>query len=156
MVIATFVYLLCLGCWLGAIVFFSFFTAPVVFSRLPLAEAGKVVGAIFPLYYLLGYTADAIALGLAAYFAIHRAGRGWWNATTVLLAVALGLTLYAGLVVRPKASAMRTVVEQPNPDPARKAEFDALHRLAVQLNGGVLLLNLVALGGSAAALTRHG
>lgn len=156
MVIATFLYLLCLACWLGAIVFFSFFTAPVVFSRLPLAEAGKVVGAIFPLYYMLGYVAGAIAAALAAYFAIYRAGRGWWSVTAVLLAVALGLTLYAGLVVRPRASAVRSVVEQPDSDPAGKAEFDALHRLAVQLNGAVLLLNLIALGGSAAALTRHG
>jgi hypothetical protein len=154
--LALFVYLLSLVCWLGAVIFFSAFVAPVIFTQLPIAEAGKVVGVIFPRYYLLGYGAGTIAMALAVHFAISRAARGWWSGTAILLAVALALTLYAGMVVRPAVDAIRQVAEEPNPDPARKAEFDRLHRLSVTLNGSVLILDLLALAGSAGALSRHG
>jgi uncharacterized membrane protein len=154
-VIATFFYLLCLGSWIGSIVFFSFFTAPIVFSRLPVAEAGKVVSGIFPFYYALGYGTGTIALALTIYFARIGERRSLWVVTAVLLAVSLCLTLYAGVIVRPRTTAFRTVVEDPNPDPIRKAEFDQLHKLSVRLNGGVLRINLFALASSAAALARN-
>ncbi len=48
---------------------------------------------------------------------------------------------------------MRSVAEDTNPDPARKAQFDALHKLSVQLNGGVMVLDLLALLATAAALS---
>lgn len=156
MVLSTFVYLLSLGCWIGAIVFFSFFTAPIVFTRLPVAEAGKVVGGIFPLYYMLGYVAGLVAVCLAVYFALNRGNRGWWSGAALLLAIALGLTVYAGAVVRPRTEAVRGVVEEQNPDPVRKAQFDALHRLSVILNGAVLILDLAALAATSAALVRNG
>ena len=155
MVIATFLYLLCLGSWIGAIVFFSFFTAPIVFSRLPVAEAGKVVSGIFPLYYALGYGTGTTGLALTIYFARVGDRRSLWIVTAALLAVSLCLTVYAGVIVRPRTAAIRSVVEDPNPDPVRRAEFDQLHRLSVRLNGGVLLINLFALASSAAALTRN-
>jgi len=156
MIVALFFYLLSLVCWIGAIVFFSFFTAPVIFTRLPVAEAGKVVGAIFPLYYALGYVAGTLSIALASYFASVRSARTWWVGSAVLLGISLALTLYAGMVVRPKVQLVRSVVEETNPDPATKARFDSLHRLSVQLNGAVLLLNLLALASTAAALSSDG
>ncbi len=154
--LALFVYLLSIVCWLGAVIFFSAFVAPVVFTQLPIAEAGKVVSVLFPRYYVLGYVAGIIAVALAVYFAIARGARGWWSGAALLLAVALGLTLYAGLVVRPSVDAIRSVAEEQNPDPARKAEFDRLHHLSVMLNGSVLILDLLALASTAGALSRHG
>lgn len=157
MMITLFVYLLALACWLGGVVFFSFFTAPAVFgSGIPLPEAGKVISTIFPRYYLLGYIAGSIAVLLALYFTAVRESRGSWALTAVFLAVALGLTFYAGMVIRPQVDAIRTVNEQPTPDPVQKAEFDRLHRLSVILNGAVLLLNLAAVTGTAGALTPRG
>jgi len=157
MTIAMFVYLLSLACWLGGVVFFSFFTAPAVFgSGIPLPDAGKVISTIFPRYYLLGYIAGSISVILALYFTTIRGSRAAWAVTAVLLAIALGLTFYAGMVVRPQVDAIRTVNEEANPDPARKAEFDRLHRLSVYLNGAVLLLNLAAVAGTAGALAPRG
>ncbi|HEY6395476.1 MAG TPA: DUF4149 domain-containing protein [Candidatus Binataceae bacterium] len=155
MTIALFVYLLSIACWIGAIVFFSFFTAPVVFTRLPVAEAGKVISAIFPRYYMLGYVAGGLSVILAIYFTVTRGPRLWWGFTTVVLAVALVLTFYAGAVVRPRVDQIRTVSEEQPSDPARKAEFDRLHRLSVVLNGAVLLLNLAAFAGTAGALAER-
>lgn len=154
--IALLVYLVAIACWLGGIVFFSFFTAPMIFTQLPIAEAGKVVHTIFPRYYALGYIAGTIALALAIYFTAVRDSRLWWSLSVAALVLALGLTFYAGAVVRPRIDAIRGVSEEQNPDPVSKAEFDHLHHLSVYLNGAVLLLNLAALAATAEALTRRG
>lgn len=156
MIPALFFYLLCLMCWLGGMVFFSAIVAPVIFSQLPIADAGKVVSALFPRYYLLGYVAGGISLILACYISAIRAPRLWWALAALGLAIALGLTFYAGQVVRPKVDAIRSVAEETNPNPERRAEFDRLHRLSVIINGAVILLNLGVLLSSAAALTPRG
>lgn len=155
MVITLFVYLLALVCWLGGMLFFAILTAPVIFNSLPIAEAGKVVGGIFPRYYLLGYVAGIISTILAFYFTVSRTPRLWWSLATIALLIAVLLTFYAGAVIRPRIDAIRTVAEEQNPDPARKAEFDQLHRLSVTLNGGVMVLNILALLSTAAALVPH-
>lgn len=155
MVAALFFYFLCLVCWLGGMVFFSVIVAPVIFAQLPIADAGKVVSALFPRYYLLGYVAGGIGFALAVYLCAMRSPRLWWALAAVALAVALGLTVYAGQVVRPKVDAIRSVAEETNPNPQRRAEFDRLHRLSVIINGAVIVLNLAALLSSAAALTPH-
>ena len=157
MIILIFVYLLALVCWLGSIIFFSFFTAPVIFTVLARADAGKVVSVIFPRYYILGYVAGGLAFLIAIYLLVAGNGpRGWWLASVLTLGIALGCTVYAGIIVRPRVDAIRTVSEQANPDPATKAEFDNLHHLSVMLNGAVLLLDLIALFGTAAALAPRG
>ena len=153
MAITLFVYLLCLVAWLGGMIFFSIFTAPVIFTVLPVGEAGKVGSGIFPRYYLLGYGAGIIGVILAFYFTIARSPRLCWGLAAIALAIALVLTFYAGAIVRPKVDAIRTVAEEANPDHERKAEFDRLHRLSVALNGAVMVLNLLALLSSAAALS---
>ncbi|MGH7923510.1 MAG: DUF4149 domain-containing protein [Candidatus Binatus sp.] len=156
MIIVLTIYLAALGCWLGGIVFFSFFTAPAVFTVLPRPEAGQLISTIFPRYYMLGYIVGTISLVLAIYFTAVRGPRLWWSGTTVTLAIALGITFYAGTVILPRADAIRTVNEAANPDPAIKAEFDKLHHRSVILNGAVLLLNLAAIVGTAGALTPRG
>ncbi len=157
MTILLFIYLLSLVCWLGAIIFFSFFTAPALFARLPVAQAGAVVATIFPRYYILGYVAGIIALVLAFYMMVALEGaRGWWGLSVAALVLAVACTFYAGLEVRPRVTELRPVTEEQNPDPARKAEFDRLHRLSVALNGAVLGLDLVALFGTAGALASRG
>jgi uncharacterized membrane protein len=150
--VALFIYLLAIVCWLGGMVFFSFFTAPAVFTVLSRHDAGALVAGIFPRYYLLGYIAGIVATILAFYFMFSRALRGWWSLSAVALLVALLLTLYAGVVIRPRVDSIRTVVEEPAPDPAQKLEFDRLHRLSVELNAGAMVLNLFALFATAAAL----
>ncbi|MGH7836962.1 MAG: hypothetical protein ACREQC_03960, partial [Candidatus Binataceae bacterium] len=86
-------------------------------------------------------------------FSLSRGPRLWWALSALALAIAFALTLYAGAVVRPRIETVRAVIADPHPEPARKAEFDQLHRLSVALNGGTMLLNLLALLSTAAALT---
>jgi hypothetical protein len=156
MATTLFIYLLCIGCWLGGMVFFTVFAAPALFATLPVRDAGRVVSTIFPRYYLLGYITGVISTMLAIYFVFSRTPRPWWSLSAVALAIALGLTLYAGAVVRPRIETVRGVSTEPTPDPARKAEFDQLHHLSVMLNGGAMILNLLALLTTAVALTPRG
>ncbi len=135
MTLTLFIYLLSLVCWLGGMVFFSIFSAPVIFRVLTRADAAKVVSGIFPRCVL-------------------RTGRLWWILSAAALAIALGLTIYAGAVLRPRIDAIHIMADEQNPDATRKAEFDRLHRLSVSLNGGVMVLNLLALLSSAAALSQ--
>jgi hypothetical protein len=156
MVAVLFLYLLSLVCWLGGMVFFSALVAPVVFKVLPIAEAGKLQAVLFPRYYLLGYICGMIGLIGAIYLCATRTPRVWWAMGAVALLIALGLTVYAGAVVRPRVDAIRTVSEEANPDPARRAEFDRLHHLSVLFNGAVMLLDVGALLATAIALTPPG
>jgi hypothetical protein len=112
MVIALFVYLLALVGWLGGMIFFTAIIAPVAFTLLPIAEGGKLVAGIFPRYYILGYVAGLISVVMAIYFAVQRPPRLWWSLSAVALSVALGLTIYAGAIVRPQVDAVRMVVEE--------------------------------------------
>jgi hypothetical protein len=156
MAITLFIFLLCLVCWLGGMIFFTIFTTPAIFATLSPSDAGKLVSAIFPKYYLLGYVAGVAAVILALYFTLSRGPRLWWSFSTLALAAALALTLYAGAGIRPRIEAIRSVNTEANPDPAKKAEFDQLHRLSVALNGGTMILNLIALLTAAAALAPRG
>lgn len=153
---ALFFYLLALACWLGTLLFFSLLAAPVIFSQLAPPEAGRVISGIFAQYYRVGYVAQAIAMALAVRLAMVRSGRAYWIIAAAVLGIGLAITLYAGLSVRPRVQAVRAVVEEANPDPLRRQEFDSLHRLSVQLNGAVMLLNLLALIATAAALGHDG
>ena len=156
MTTALAVYLLALGGWLGGMIFFSFITTPTIFSALARPEAGKVIHALFPRYYAFGYVAGIVSAGLAIWFAVKRDNKLWWSAASIALVVAVGLTFYAGMSVRSRVDAVRSVTEETNPDPARKAEFDRLHRLSVMLNASVMLLDIAAITMSAAALNPNG
>jgi uncharacterized protein DUF4149 len=156
MIVALFLFLVAMACWLGGVVFFSFFTAPAIFGSLPVEEAGKAISTIFPRYYMLGYIAGTLSLVLAIYLTSTRDAKIWWGGATLAIAIALGLTFYAGTVILPRADAIRVASHGPNADPVQKAEFDKLHRTSVILNGTVLLLNLAAMFGTAGALTVRG
>ena len=143
---------LALGLWIGAVVFVSFVVAPAVFGSVPAETAGIVMGRIFPLYY--GFTAACGCVALAAALILWRAARGMaaWRAVVLLLIVMLAATTYAGAVVQPRARDLRPLLHQPSVEPSVRPEFDRLHRRAVQLNGLVLLLGLVASGTAATSL----
>lgn len=141
---------LALGLWVGALVFVSFVVAPAVFGAVPSETAGTVMGAIFPRYY--AFTIGVGIVALLAALPLRGAARGsQWSAIVGMMVVMLAATTYAGVVVSPRARAIRPALHQEPVDPALRAEFDALHRRAVQLNGLVLLLGLGAMGVSAVA-----
>ena len=131
-------YLWALMVWIGEVVFFSFVVAPAIFRTFP-ADAGRAVGAVFPIYYAVGYVCGAVLFLGSVVLLRGATARGWWVVNAALAAVMLASTLYAGVVIQPRASALRPQIHDPTAPPSAKEEFDRLHRLAVQLNVVVLL-----------------
>jgi hypothetical protein len=124
-----------LGAWLGTIVFFSFVGAPTVFDVLPEDDAGAVVNAIFPKYYVLG-----VALGAVALLA------GAAGAATGTLGLARGVLLGATAVGVALFAYSRWVLI-PKMDAAGDRAFERYHQRSVVLNG----LTMVAVAGGLVA-----
>jgi uncharacterized membrane protein len=147
-------HVLALAVWLGSVAGFSFVVAPAVFGALPVEQAGAIVGQIFPGYYMLGYAAGAVLVGTAALLRRWtRPSGGLWLAAALIAAAALVTSLYAGLVLQPRATVLRPQLYQANAPPTVREEFDALHASAVRLNGAVFLAQ-IALAGIIAAQLR--
>ena len=145
-----FIYIFSLVCWIGSIIFFSFFAAPIIFKLLDREKAGEVVGVIFPRYYLLGYVCAALTLPSLLFSAENLLG-----AKQILLFVMTVGWLYAGLFISPKARDLKAKIklarsmEEQEP---LEAQFKTQHSLAVKLNGIALLAGLGLLWFSVAAI----
>src|SRR5690606_37350652 len=151
--LVLFLYLLALAVWLGQVVFFSVVVAPQVFGALAPAEAGAVVGRVFPIYYLVCHVCGAVLIACAvALRRWSRPGGQLWLVAAAVAVLALLASLYAGVAVQPRISELRPALHQTPVAAAVREEFDALHRRAVQLNVGVLVGTLVLTGLLAAQL----
>jgi hypothetical protein len=141
-------YLLALAIWVGSIVFFSFFTTPTLFTQLPREMASQIITVIFPRYYALGYACGAVLLLTSLIEAALM--RQWPLIRLALVALMLGSTLYAGMVLRPEVHElkiqMKTVEEGTDLGIRLKGKFDRAHRLSVILNMVVLISGLFLLG----------
>lgn len=128
--------------WIGGVVFFSFFTAPVIFERLPRAQAAELIAVIFPRYYNLGYVCGLLMLasGLHPIVTTPSSVSAW---TLWLLAlIATGVSLYAGKVVMPRVKRLRLTAASTagTPEHGRTLdEYRKAHQLSVALNSLVLL-----------------
>ena len=145
-----FVYILSLVCWIGSIVFFSFFTAPVIFKLLDREKAGEVVGVIFPKYYFLGYVCAVMTL-----LSLLVSTQELFGPKQILLFIMIVGWFYAGLVVSPKSrnlKALRQSASSTEEKELYEVKFKKVHSLAVKLNGTVLLAGLGLLWFSAIGL----
>ncbi len=140
------VYVLALTAWVGAILFFSFGVAPIIFKVLDPASAAKFVRALFPRYYTWG--AIAAALALPSYLAgplSFPEYRGPWVGVQAFAMIAGALImLYSGNSLTPAINAARDA------GPSGQALFDKLHKRSVRLNGVALLIGVALLTAFAA------
>ncbi len=139
----NFIYLLSLIIWIGSIIFFSFFTAPTLFKNLPMEVAGQAVSAIFPKYYAAGYASGFLALISLVMNAVKT---GVWSPLKMILVVIMvGMTLFAGLNIHPRARALKEEIKIASDETEAshlKQEFDRVHKISVVFNGIVLLIGL--------------
>ena len=133
----NYIYLLSLVCWIGSIIFFSFFVAPVVFKTLEWEKAGELVGIIFPRYYMIGYVCGVFVLmGLL----LTEPADLKWCAWGIMMTG----NACAGLIVNPKAKTLKEQLKgSPEAEkPVLEARFKTLHSLSVKLNGAVLFAGI--------------
>ena len=135
----NFIYLLSLVCWIGSIIFFSFFVAPVVFKTLEREKAGELVGIIFPRYYMIGYVCGVLVLVTLLLTGPETVGLKWCAWGIMMLG-----TASAGLGVNPRAKILKEKLKDASEveKPDLEARFKMLHSLSVKLNAAVLFAGL--------------
>jgi hypothetical protein len=144
--IASTLFLLTLGLWAGAGVFFSGVVLPTLFLNLESSAAGQTAALLFPGYYAFGIAVGALLLCAACWLA--RGGALTWRIIVAAIVVAWACQLYAGLSIRPRMAELRG-------QPTGTAEFQDLHKLSVRLNGVVLIATLGVLVSSASILPKR-
>ncbi len=145
-VILRFLYLLSIVFWIGTMFFFSSSVAPSVFKILPRQMAGEMISAIFPKYYLVAYICGGIALitSILSWLIESHSSGILYLSRIVILAIMVGLAIFAGAVIRPQAlevrAQMRSLVEDSPQYREVQARFNKLHRYSVVINSVVFLL----------------
>ncbi len=107
-VVLNLILLLSLVFWVGGMFFFSFAAAPSIFKVLPRELAGDVVADIFPKHYLISYVCGFLILAvlLIKKYLFESTVR-FINLNLVLVIIMLGLSVYAGEIVRPQAAELK-------------------------------------------------
>jgi hypothetical protein len=142
---------LAMAVWLGAMLFFSAGVAPVAFRTMPSRElAGNMVNGAMHVLQTLAYGAGGVALvGYLLRLALAPLERRLTAVKAGLVALMLGLSLYAGFAVAAPMAEIRarlhTLDALPATDPERE-RFDRLHQLSVSLMGANLLLAIAVIG----------
>ena len=138
---------LSLATWLGGIIFLSFVVAPGAFGMLGSRDqAGALVGMALGRLHWMGVAAGAIYL--LARIAEQKSLGALFKPAAGLVVLMIAQTLYSQLGVTSKMARLRgqmgSVDATPVTSPLR-AEFDALHKWSVRLEGAVLLCGLAAM-----------
>jgi Domain of unknown function (DUF4149) len=141
-----FVQFLALGTWVGSIIYFIAVVTRGAFAVLTRDEAGLLVGFTISGLHQLGVI--AAVLFLIAALALDRSLMALIRPAAACVLIMLVLTLFSQHAVLPRIDALRhdmvSVDSTPASD-ARRAEFDRLHSVSVDLESAVLLLGFVAL-----------
>lgn len=152
--------LLSLIVWLGGLIFFAFVLAPTVFSVLPTRHlAGNVVARSINALHWIGIVAGIVfLLSSALHSRIATGTAQLFSARHIVLILMLALTLISQFGIIPRMDALRASMGEidsvPLNNPARM-QFDALHVWSTRVEGGVLLLGLVAAYLTASAFAQH-
>ncbi len=144
--ILRFLQVFALGTWVGSIIYFVAVVTRGAFAVLARDQAGLLVGFTLAGLHQLGVVAAMFYLGAAV---------GLGNSTRALVRpAALGvmlmlvLTVASQRIVIPRMGVLRAEMVSVDATPAndpRRVEFDKLHGISVDLEGGVLLIGLAAL-----------
>lgn len=118
----------------GGMATFSALFAPLVFTQLPPAQAGRFIRAVFPWYYLFVLVVAALAAVAALPVDLRVSG--------TMMVVALA-GVYARQWLMPRINALRDA--QLAGDAAAARAFHVRHRLSVAINAGQLLAVAVCL-----------
>lgn len=132
--------------WFGSLVFFSFFAAPSIFRSLSREDAGKLVGLIFPKYYMVGYVCGFLAI-TSLFVLGNMEGNKFPEVRFYILVFMSAVTLYSGIFVGGKARRIKLQIaearEADGDDKEKlgnlRKEFGKTHRVSMILNVTVLL-----------------
>jgi uncharacterized membrane protein len=152
--------LLSLVTWIGGLIFFAFVLAPTAFQVLPNTHlAGNLVGRTLSKLHWIAIISGLVFLASSLLHNRLRDGTPHLFAIRhVLICLMLALTLVSQFWIIPRMDTLRASVGDfasvAADNPAR-VQFDALHVWSTRVEGGVLLLGLVAVFLTASALSQR-
>lgn len=150
MTVLRFLMLLSLVVWVGGLIFFAFVMAPAAFAVAPTRQvAGALVGRCLAVLHYMGIVSGVVFAGTSMAYSAVTLGRAEAFAPRHLAVyLMLALTLGSQFGISPRMHQLRTAmvdIDRVPQDDARRVEFDRLHVWSTSLEGGVLLLGVVAL-----------
>ena len=135
-----------LGTWVGSMIFFGM-EAGVLFTTLKSTDdAGNVVAILILQLHVLGIIAALIYLVVA--LASARSWKGLARPASILVELMLLVTLVSQLWITPTMDHLRQQMGSYASTAANnplRMQFDHLHVISVRLEGGVLILGVIAL-----------
>ena len=144
--IIKFAYLMALIIWIGSIIFFSFFGAPSIFKVLDRELAGRVVGDIFPKYWMIGYICSATVLGTL--LLLRKFGTANTTARIIIVSVMIIVVYITGLGIGTKAKRIKAQMYATDDTVEReeiRKKFMKIHGVSMSMNMTVLLLGLITI-----------
>jgi hypothetical protein len=141
-----FVKVFALGTWVGSIIYFVAIVTRGAFAVLTRDQAGSLVGFTLAGLHEIGIIAAVVYLIAAA--GLARSVKAVVKPAALGVVLMLLLTLESQRMVIPRMETLRRdmgSVDSTPPSDSRRAEFDRLHGVSVDLEAGVLLIGLVAL-----------
>jgi len=132
--------------WVGGIVFFVSMT-PILFAVLPSRHmAGSVVSPALTRLHWIGIVSGVVFLASSLLYSRFANGEiRAWSAANVFVALMLALTCVSQFGLSPRLGAIRAENTEINSAPPDvRAVFDALHLWSTRIEGGVLVMGLVA------------
>jgi uncharacterized membrane protein len=143
--IASAIYRLALALWVGGMSVVTFVVTPVIFRTQTSEAAGKIVGAIFPVYFRFCLVVAVVALVARAAAGVAFSGARQL-AGTALIVLCLGIVSYHTYGLAPRMAEVRETIVSltaaPKENPARR-EFSRLHGLSMTLNLVVIAFGVV-------------
>jgi len=132
----NFFYYLVLSLWVGGISIFTFIITPVIFRSFERDMAGKIVGRLFPGYFMYNLALSVIALIMILITRLFPARSGI-RLSLVLVACAIIINLFIVFKLHPEIIKLKQEIHsfevQADDSPLRK-EFRKLHAVSASLN----------------------
>jgi hypothetical protein len=144
--IFRFLQFLALGTWVGSIIYFVAVVTRGAVAVLTRDEAGLLVGFTISGLHQVGEVAAIIFL--VAAIALEPSLKSFLRPAALGVLIMLLLTIFSQHVVIPRMDSLRhqmISVEATPASDARRAEFDRLHSVSVDVEGVVLLIGLVVM-----------
>jgi len=142
-----FVRVFALGAWVGAIIYFAAVVTQGAFAVLPSRDtAGLLVGYTLGGLHLMGLIAAAVFV--VASIALTKSLKAFVEPAVIGVLLMAVLAIASQNYVIPRMNVLRSqmvsIQATPGSDP-RRAEFDRLHGISVDLELGILLIGLASL-----------
>ena len=142
-----FLRVLVLGAWVGAIIYFAAVVTQGAFAVLSSRdEAGLLVGFTLGGLHLMGVSSAAVFV--AASVALTKSLRAFVEPAVLGVILMAALTIASQDYVIPRMAVLRSQmgsVDATLASDPRRAEFDKLHGVSVDIEGGVLIIGLISL-----------